>query len=653
MKFNQYPSQHENDSLKCDQVQAKDQSSPLSQDVLLDVFQSLDEGLVLLDQEFKVVMINSKFEEMIWPENTSIRHGNTIQDILRVTGASGELIFPENVTLDDWIEVQINHIRNYDKDVEITHRDGRQLLQSTHKTGRGDFLVITRDVSLQRKTEEARIEADMLLHKIVEACPANFLVSRVSDGRIIYIPPASRERFGDIKSALSFFLRPEDREAYLNALLPTGELNDYRVQFRRRDGSIMQGLTSARVTDYKGEDVIVSSTRDITEQLAMQAELEQQRENAHQNEKISALGGLLAGVAHELNNPLSIVVGYALMLKDKTTDPEVKRRVDRIGHAAERCAKIVKTFLAMARQKPTEIKNCNLNHIVQDALDITNYGLKTSGVKVVLVLEPDLPLIAADHDQLTQVLTNLIINAEHALIGKEDDARLTIRTNYDELLNEVIIDVHDNGVGIEKAIHGRIFEPFFTTKDIGNGTGVGLAFCHRIISAHDGDLSFRSTPGVETCFTVRLKATNTSLLQNNESKSSNLNTSQLNILVVDDEEDVAWLIRDLLEDHNYQVTVCLTAEKALKKIESNHIDIVLSDVKMPGMGGEEFLEAIRSIKPELVERTGFVTGDTMSPRVAEFFKRSGQQFIEKPVAPDELVNFVEELWHKHTELING
>ncbi|WP_179188308.1 ATP-binding protein [Kiloniella majae] len=617
-----------------------------SSEVLLDAIQSLDIGIALYDADLCFVLSNKKYIDLVMPGSDALRPGRNIRDITKDFASFKGFTLPPDLSLEEWIDKVVLSITSYEKDLEISRPDGRLFLGSTHKTGGGGYLVTVKDITEQRKIEKTSREADMLLHKIVEACPANFLVSRISDGKIIYCPPASRDRFGDIETAKSFFIKPQDREDYLKALLPTGTLDDYRVQFRRRDGSIMQGLTSARVTDYKGEDVIVSSTRDITEQLQMQKELEEQREIAHQNEKISALGGLLAGVAHELNNPLSIVVGYALMLQDKTDDPEVKRRVDRIAMAAERCAKIVKTFLAMARQRPMQIENCNLNEAVEVALDVAGYGLKVSGAEISLSLAKDLPFVAADHDQMAQVFTNLIVNAEHALSEKGEESKLVIRSSFDDLLGEVVVDVIDNGIGIPKEIQARVFEPFFTTKDVGNGTGVGLSFCHRIVDAHNGNLSFRSSDKGGTCFTVRMKASDVTDESESVPDVRDKNLIKQSILVVDDEVDVADLISEILREDGYQVTVTNSAKDALATLKAHSFTAILSDVKMPGINGMNFFKRITAEFPDMAQKTAFVTGDAMSPEVADFIENSGCLHLEKPVSPEELINMMRSLIQK-------
>ncbi len=617
-----------------------------AQEMLNDIIQSLDEGLSLYDADLRFVMRNSRRYEMFGRDVSQIPVGRHLSDVTFDLARTGKIVLAEGETPEMWSDRIVDLTKKSAKNIEIPATDGHIYYLSVHRTKLGGYLLVFKDMTEQLHAEQAQRDADLLLRKIVETCPTTFLVSRVEDGKIIYFPPASRERYGGIATTLEFFLDPADRQTYLEALLPTGAVDDYRVQFRRRDGSIMQGLTSARVTDYKGEDVIVSSTRDITGELAMQAELQHQREVAHQNEKLSALGELLAGVAHELNNPLSIVVGYALMLRDKIEDPRQKRQIERIGLAAERCARIVKTFLAMARQRPAHISSCALNDILQTALEVVGGGLRASGVEVRLDLDAELPPVAADADQMAQVFTNLIANAEHALAERGDDGLLTLMTAYDEQADEVVVQVRDNGAGIAKDIQARIFEPFFTTKDVGTGTGVGLAFSHRIVSSHGGSLLIDSEPGVGATFTVRLPAAEPP----DETEAAAARPAQApannRVMVLDDETVVAELMRDILEENGFRVETHNDPMQALERLSMQTFDAILSDVKMPSMDGKTFLDRIRANNADLAERVAFVTGDTMSPAVVEFLETTSVAHLEKPVAPADLVELVARLCAK-------
>ncbi len=612
-------------------------------ELLGDAIQALDQALVLYDNGMRFVMANDLSAEVLFRDIAMPPPGEPLFETIARLVATGFFQSDPDVSPEAFAGGLVEAVRAYSKNVEMPAADGRWLLASSHKTRLGGWLIEVKDVTDRRRAERAEREADMLVRTIVESSPTAFLVTRVADGAIVYAPRAARESFGEGATTLDFFLDPKDREAYLAALLPTGRVDDYPVAVRRRDGSVMHGLTSARVVDYKGEDVIISSTRDITEQLAMQEELERQREIAHQTEKLSALGELLAGVSHELNNPLSIIVGYSMMLQDKVEDPDLRRRVDRIAQAAERCTKIVRTFLAMARKRPARIEPCRLNEVIEVALDVAGYGLRTQGAEIVTRLAEDLPLVDADPDQMAQVFTNLIVNAEHAMAGQSGEARLELVTRHDARAREVVAEIADTGPGIPAEIQARIFEPFFTTKEVGAGTGVGLAFCHRIVEAHNGRLGVVSAPGRGARFVLRLPARAEEAAEAAEEAPEAPAPAPRRVLVVEDEPDVGEVVCDMLREAGYEAEHCLRAADALDRLAAERFDAILSDIRMPEMDGGGFLEALAGRLPHLVPRLGFLTGDTLSPGVEALLGRSGRPHLAKPVEPGALAALVSAL----------
>lgn len=437
-----------------------------------------------------------------------------------------------------------------------------------------------------------------------------------------------------------FYAIPEglSKSEFLAQMIETLKTYAKNATVTSRRGRILS--TSVHKTAMGG---YLISFSDITEQRKTEEELEFQRELAHQNEKLSALGELLACVAHELNNPLSVIVGYAQMIQGNLGDPVLEQRIGRITEAADRSAKIVKAFLAMARQKPARLEKCSLNTVLENALSIAANGVRCSGAEIDIQIDDTLPHVIADTDQMAQVFTNLIVNAEHALAAMGGKGRLTLRSFFDAQTEEVVVEVHDNGTGIAPETLPRIFEPFFTTRDVGSGTGIGLAFSHRIVDAHGGRLTVESTPGQGTSFFVRLGITQTDV-ENELLPDAQANTDEIyKILVVDDEEHVAELIRDMLEEAGHIVTMATSGRQALCCTETENFDMILSDFKMPDLDGAAFYAALKSRKPELLSRLGFITGDTMGRKVMNFLKNATCPHIEKPVGPGELSALVEEL----------
>ena len=500
----------------------------------------------------------------------------------------------------------------------------------------GETCVVS---SIMDLTEQQ--ERETLIRKVMEACPIPIQMTRAETGEVLFSSPETISLFGEVDTAKRFYVDPETRRRYLAKLRENGYVTEHKAQLYNAQGEPFWGAISARLIDYNGEQVIVSHTRDMTEQLRIESELTSQQALLFQNEKMSALGELLAGVAHELNNPLSVVVGHALMLQEDVTDPEIARQIDKISTAAERCAKIVKTFLTMARQQPGRMERVSANEIVQTAADVARYGDMREGLAIECDLTPDLPEICADPDQVTQVIVNLILNAEQAIRNGGKGDRITVRTRRGKREDTVEIDVEDNGPGIPAPIRERIFEPFFTTKDVGEGTGIGLALCHRIIRSHDGQITLEFSGESGTRFRVELPVREAADATSTEDETDDVKRRPARrVMIVDDEMDVAELNAEILMRDGYDVEICNTADGALEKLRESRFDLVLSDLNMPGIDGRGFYEAITRDHPHLAERTGFVTGDTMGRASQKFLGEADCPYLEKPVSPKELRAFV-------------
>ncbi|WP_237215662.1 ATP-binding protein [Ruegeria lacuscaerulensis] len=503
---------------------------------------------------------------------------------------------------------------------------------------KGEEVIVTSiiDLTVQK-------EADALIRQVMEAYPAAINMTHAETGKVLFATPEIKALFGDTESSKSYYADPAERERYLNDLRKEGALKDRRMEFVDARGRKFWAADSSRLIEFNGEEVIVSNTRDLTDELAIEAELTKQREMLFQNEKMSALGELLAGVAHELNNPLSVVVGHSLMLKEEITDPDLTVRIEKIGNAAERCAKIVKTFLAMARQKPSKIEPVDVLTLIETAADVAGYGSTSGEINISRVVPQDMPPIAGDADQITQVIINLIINAEQAMTSSGVGDRITLSAETRADTNMIEITVEDNGPGIPKTIAPRIFEPFFTTKEVGDGTGIGLAFCHRIILSHGGQIRLEQTGGTGTCFRITLPIASDESTCSDDTKDSIPAASRHRALVVDDEIEVGELNAEILRREGFEVDFVSSGEEALNRLQISSYDIFLSDLNMPGVDGRKIFEALRTRFPKMLKKTAYITGDTMGESSLGLLKESGLPYLEKPVSPSELRTLVGQL----------
>jgi PAS domain S-box-containing protein len=382
---------------------------------------------------------------------------------------------------------------------------------------------------------------------------------------------------------------------------------------------------------------------DITELKALEGEQSRQREALHQSEKINALGALLAGVAHELNNPLSVVVGQALLLGETADDPKIRKRAERIGNAANRCSRIVKTFLAMARQSEPARAAVNVNEAVDSALEITAYALRSANIEVVRELDGDLPPVWGDVDQLGQVLMNLIINAEQAMADTIGKRKLTIRTAFDAGQDRLTVSVADTGPGIPDDIRSRIFEPFFTTKAFGVGTGIGLAVSLGIVQAHGGSLEVCETPGGGATFRLSLPPSKLGeSAARADSEAADIG-GPCRVLVVDDEPEVSEMLAEILSLDGHEVEIATSGNAAMRVLAERSVDVILSDMRMPDVDGPGLYLRIKNAYPDLLVRMVFITGDTLGPANRAFLERTGQPYLEKPLSPEEVRQVVHQV----------
>ena len=329
-------------------------------------------------------------------------------------------------------------------------------------------------------------ELEEIMTKVLQACPTCLTMSRIGDGRILYRSPAAVELLGKGLDSHLHFARSLERADFLAALLPAARVDDMSITARGTNGRNFPALISARLIDYRGEDVIVSTIIDLSDRKAAEAEIERQKRQLFQFEKMSALGEVLAGVAHELNNPLSVVVGSTHLLLEEDLDPAVRPRVEKMVGAAERCVRIVRTFLSLARDRPMDLTVARPEDLVGSAVDAFLAADKGRELEIRVALDDDLPDLLVDEVQLVQVLTNLVVNAAQAI--RSSGVGGTIRIDGRLRGRSVCLRVADDGPGVPDDLRERIFEPLFTTKAAGEGTGLGLALSHRILAAHGGSI---------------------------------------------------------------------------------------------------------------------------------------------------------------------
>jgi signal transduction histidine kinase/CheY-like chemotaxis protein len=361
-----------------------------------------------------------------------------------------------------------------------------------------------------------------------------------------------------------------------------------------------------------------------------------------QTEKMAALGQLVSGIAHELNNPLTAIMGYAQLLLGHGLLPQQLSEASKVFQEAERARRIVKNLLYFARENKPERMRVNLNEIVERTLALRSYELKVQNIAVECELAPDLPETIGDPYQLQQVVLNLLVNAEHALLQDRGRGQVWIRTHALPG-GKISLEVSDDGPGIPPEIASRIFDPFFTTKASGVGTGLGLSIVYGIVQQHGGEVTFESRPGAGVKFVMELPVISNPAaarpaavapLAAPAGQPSAVPAGR--ILVVEDEPTVAQLIVDVLREEGHQVEAVLDSQEGLTRISRTHYDLVICDLRMPRLDGPAFYAALVSAGSPVQNRIIFVTGDTLAARTLEFLEGHNRPYLAKPFLVEEL-----------------
>jgi signal transduction histidine kinase len=405
-------------------------------------------------------------------------------------------------------------------------------------------------------------------------------------------------------------------------------------KFAKHDSSLLESLAP--------QAAIAIDNASLHENLKTQmAELERTQDQLLQAEKLSAVGRLVAGVAHELNNPLTAIIGYAQWLLETCQDEEICEDLERIDREAQRSARIVQKLMSFSRQSSMEKLPVDLIDALDRTIELLAYQLEVDNIELIRDVPPGPMVVLGDRYQLQQVFLNLVSNAHHAMRQTHGSGTLTIRAHRTET-GSARVTFSDDGPGMSKEIKSRIFDPFFTTKDVGEGTGLGLSICLGIVQEHRGQIWVESEEGQGATFAIELPLHSSDRELERLAPSADLApfNGKGAILVVDDEVEISRLLKRVLEVEGHDVTATDNGYEAKGMVDRQPFDLIICDLKMPGIDGRELYAYLHQTRPELARRVVFSTGDVISDESRAFLRKVGNRYITKPFKREQILHVV-------------
>jgi PAS domain S-box-containing protein len=504
------------------------------------------------------------------------------------------------------------------------------------------------DITERKRAQEALSESEERYRALFENATIGIFHS-LPGGRLLRVNPALAAMFGydspdqmvsateDIGAQL--YVDPKRRSEFITQVIRRGGWSHHKNQYRRKDDSTI--TVDLKVRPVYGPDGSVIYLEGFAEDVSEKEKMEQQLLQA---EKLSSLGGILSGVAHELNNPLTSIIGNAQLLMRKSITEDIREKLEIIQMESLRSSKIIQGLLAFARKHKPERRQIRVNNVIREAYRLREYDLRVSNINMKLELSDHIPPTHADPYQLQQVFINLINNAHDALteIG---GGSLIIRSWIRD--GEIAVEFVDDGPGIPKDIQQYIFDPFFTTKEVGKGTGLGLSVAYGIVSEHGGTIGVKSEPGSGATFTIGLPVvagiddTRRPIV-----KRAKKSEGKKAILVVEDEENLRNLISIVLSEEGYDVDACPDGERAIESIKEKEYDGIITDMKMPGISGKDLYTFVQKYYPDQANRILFITGDVLGKETQNFLRITGNRFIEKPFLVEKLLEALAEVLSK-------
>lgn len=511
---------------------------------------------------------------------------------------------------------------------------GRWLSVSAYCPVNGEFVVMLEDITDRKLAEQALQASEARFLAVFQASPVGIMLSNLADGSIIDANPAFlgligcplEEVLGRSTLELGLWVRPEQRQEALRLIRETGRVQAMDVELQNRSGETASVIWSTELVQLGGESVLVNLVQDQTARRRAEEEHRRLEAEVAHAQKLESLGALAGGISHDMNNVLAAIMALGSMLREKhQDDPGLVKSMDTLLHAAGRGRDLVKGLTDFARKDIPEPKPMVLNEVVRkEAALLHRTTLQKVGVE--LVLAEGLPEVMGDPSAISNALMNLCVNALDAMPG---GGRLTLATRRGPE-GTVDLVVEDTGQGMPPEVLQRALEPFFTTKPPGKGTGLGLALVYGVMKAHGGRVEIRSIPGEGTGITLSFPELSQRTPSAQEGQIAQAGAARrFRILLVDDDDLIRDTVPAMLEALGHEVVAMSGGRPALQRLKAGYEpDLVILDLSMPGMDGEETLEHLRQLQPDLPVLLATGYRDERSGRIFE--QHSRVDLIMKP-----------------------
>jgi len=615
-----------------------------------ELFETLQEGIYIVTPDDKILEVNPALVQMLGYSSREELLGKKVSEVFVDEGQRSLITREVN-----------SQPSPQGREIVLRRKDGQPLVcLNTASAVRDTGGKIVRyqgalaDITERRAMEKRLYQQQEFARRLVDSFPDLIFVVD-AQRRYTFVSPKVEEVLGyNTEETLGLIFGDrthlEDRSAVLAVFdeLLSGKRNfaSIEIRVRHKQGEwrrLRSNFSPLFDVNGKIEGVVISG-RDITEVKRLEEQL-------IQAEKLAAMGQMLAGVAHELNNPLTAILGASELVRDRAgIDENTKRQLEMTHRQARRAARIVQNLLEFSRPAAPQKKALDLNSVVDRTLQLHEHSLRRNSIQVDFHPSPGLPSTIGDANQLIQVFLNLVGNAEQAIREIRPSGRIQIRLGQRGA--RIFATVQDDGPGIKPEVLPRIFDPFFTTKRPGGGTGLGLSICMSIVREHGGDMEVESLPAGGAAFTVYLPV---SVAESQRSKreqdSSGSGEMMLPqellknraILVVDDEESIRMLLMEGLSSHGLKVDCAGTAEEALSMVLRGKYDAILCDLNLSGSGpnadgynvAQRLKIAAGPSKPELIYMSGDVVGDSQGSSAGLSFRR-----LQKPFRITDVLNIL-------------